>query len=259
MIAHAVILAAGMGTRLAPLTSSCPKCLVKVNGRAILENTLKHLAGQGIREVVILVGYREGLIRSRIGRRYLGMKIRYVRNPIFHQTNNMYSLWLARRFCPADRGMLLVEGDLFFEKRVLGRLLSDPAPCCWAADEFIRFKEGCMLSTDSSGSVRRIEIIRRTLPSYHDRQHKSAGMVKLNRAGLSALWDCLEFEVRHWHLGLYYDQVFSRHLGEFGLKICSIAGLKWMEIDDYGDLKKAQALFPAGTSLPSPVPAVNPA
>lgn len=224
MIECAVILVAGMGTRLDPLTRTLPKCLVPVNNRPILTNTLTHLANRGIKDVVMLVGYMDKTIESRIGSRFRGMNIRYVKNPIFHKTNNMYSLWLARVFCPESKGVIIIEGDLFFEVDLLDRLISDPAPCCWAADEFSRFRDGCMLTTDPAGLVQHIEIIRCPLPAYHTCQHKSAGMLKLDHRTVPALWDCLEFEVRYWHLGLYYDQVIARHLGEFDMKICNIRG-----------------------------------
>ncbi len=243
MIDTAIVLVAGMGTRLDPLTRTLPKCLVKVNGTAILENTLTLLAGKGIKQVIMPVGYMEETIRARIGNRFMDMDIHYVKNPIFNKTNNMYSLWLARDLSKDVGGFILIEGDLFFDADVLDRLLDAPAPCCWAADEFIRFKDGCMLTADPDGGIRKIEIIRHPLPRYDDSQHKSAGMLKLCKSTATTLWDCLEFEVRHWHLNLYYDQVMARHLKEFDLDICDIKGSRWMEIDDIHDLKQAQSLF----------------
>jgi len=245
MIETAVILVAGMGTRLSPLTHTLPKCLVEVNGRPILINTLAHLADRGIKQVIMLVGYMDDIIQAEIGNQFGTMVIQYIKNPLFRNTNNMYSLWLAKDHWAADNGFLLIEGDLFFEVDVLARLLDDPAPSCWAADEFFRFKDGCMLTADSGGGIKKIEIIRRPLPVYEACQHKSAGMLKLDYETVPILWDYLDFEVRHWHLNLYYDQVLARHLMEFNLDICNINGLKWMEIDDLQDLKQAESLFGA--------------
>ena len=243
MIDTAVILAAGMGTRLAPLTRTLPKCLVRVNGTPILENTLTRLSDRGITRAVILVGYMADIIRSGIGDRFRGMRIRYIENPLFHKTNNMYSLWLARNLCPGGTEFILIEGDLFFEANVLDRLLEDPSGCCWAADDFLRFRDGCMLTAGPGRKIQKIEIIRKPLPVYHTNQHKSAGMLKLDGSTVEILWDCLEFEVRHWHLDLYYDQVLARHLQEFDLNICPVNGYRWMEIDDARDLKQAEAIF----------------
>ncbi len=239
----ALILVAGLGSRLAPITETLPKCMVKVNGTPILVNTLNHLAAKGFKEVVIVTGYMDDLIKNEIGHRFENMDIVYVQNDIFHKTNNMYSLWLAREHLIADNGVLLIEGDLFFEEAVLAKLLETDANSYWVVDKFILFKEGCMLTTNETGWIEQIDIIRHTLSKYDSSQHKSAGMLKIMNQTGQTLSDLLEFEVKHGHLDIYYDQVLSRHLTEVDLGTCNINGLKWMEIDDVHDLKKAEAIF----------------
>ena len=106
----AVILAAGMGTRLRPLTMSFPKCLVPVNSKPILEHQLEALLTAGVRDVILVVGYLSELVSGNYGIRYGDMNIHYVQNHMYDRTNNIYSLWLARQHL--DNQVLLLEGDL---------------------------------------------------------------------------------------------------------------------------------------------------
>ncbi len=242
-IQKALILVAGLGSRLDPLTKILPKCLVEVNGTPILVNTLNHLAANGFKEVVIVTGHMESIIKNKIGTQFKNMDILYIRNEIFHKTNNMYSLWLASEHLLEDNGVLLIEGDLFFEEAVLTKLLNTDGGSYWAVDHFVLFKEGCMLTTDETGGIEKIDIIRRSLSAYEHNQHKSAGILKISSQMGQILSNCLEFEVGQGQINIYYDQVLSRHIRKFDLNICDINRLKWMEIDDLHDLNKAEAIF----------------
>ena len=106
----AMILAAGMGTRLHPITKSIPKCLVPVNSKPILEHQFEALLLAGIRDVVLVVGHLAELLSEKYGSSYGGMNIHYVENRQYDRTNNIYSLWLARQHLNSQ--VLLLEGDL---------------------------------------------------------------------------------------------------------------------------------------------------
>ena len=122
-VRKAVILAAGVGNRLRPYTRKYPKCFVEVAGVSILENTLTHLAALGCEEVVIVIGHHKELIIEKFGAKFLEMSIVYVVAESYETTNNIYSLWLARSHLTED--VLLLEADVFFERAVLERLLSE--------------------------------------------------------------------------------------------------------------------------------------
>lgn len=243
MIQKALILVAGLGTRLKPLTTELPKCLAEVNGISILMNNLIHLWANGFQEVVVVTGYKDLLIQNRIGNQFKTMNIQYIRNPLYHLTNNMYSLWLARHHLTDSDGVMLIEGDLFFEPAVLERVMNTDQNSCWAVDRFSLYREGCMLTCTQTGEIEKIEIIRKPLQAYQSNHYKSAGILKITRDMGQIFSSCLDFEVRHWNVNFYYDEVLARHLHEFDLKICSVSDLKWVEIDDIKDLKKAEALF----------------
>ena len=120
----AVILAAGFGTRLRPLTDLRPKPLVEVNGVSILHNALRNLEAVGVKDVTIVVGYRKDAIQYACGRQFGGLEISYVESTLFDKTGSAYSLWLAREALLRGDAYLL-EGDVFFEDDALRRLRDD--------------------------------------------------------------------------------------------------------------------------------------
>jgi len=245
-IDKAIILAAGLGSRLGMLTSTIPKCLIKVKGKPILINTLDNLANCGIKEAVIVVGYLGEKIKEKIGWEYRGIKINYVKNEIYDKTNNIYSLWLVRNWL--EKGAVLVEGDSFFEEAVLQRLLETDERSYWAADKFDLFKDGCMLTSGEGGVVRQIEIIRGAQDrEFADNHHKSGDLIKIMPDLGEQFSEWLDREVRVNNVNSYYDLVLAKYMQEGQLFVCNINGLKWMEIDDYEDLRKAERVF-GGTS-----------
>ena len=95
---HAVILAAGRGERLRPLTDTTPKCLTLVGGKPILEYELDALEAAGIKECTIVVGYRASQIIEHFGPNFKHLTLNYVRNTDYATTKNLYSLWLAKDY-----------------------------------------------------------------------------------------------------------------------------------------------------------------
>lgn len=95
---QAIILAAGMGKRLGELTKGNTKCMVTVNGISLIDRLLTQLCSVNLARVVIVVGYEGEKLQEYIGKRYdTKLKIEYINNPIYQQTNNIYSLALAKR------------------------------------------------------------------------------------------------------------------------------------------------------------------
>jgi len=117
----AVILAAGAGTRLRPRTERVPKCLLEVGGRALLDYQLDALATNGVRDIVVVTGFAADQITTRYGHR-----IRTVQNPDFETTNNLHSLWAARREF-AGRDFLCLHADVLFHPAMLRPLLESNA------------------------------------------------------------------------------------------------------------------------------------
>ena len=120
-VTTALLLAAGTGSRLYPLTQKAPKCLTIVNGVSILERMISNLNLHGFKRLVVVTGYLENHIRDFLGNEIRGMKIDYVFSPLYKTTNNIYSLWMAREVI--NEPFLLLESDIVFDESLLGPML----------------------------------------------------------------------------------------------------------------------------------------
>ena len=121
---QAIILAAGMGKRLHELTKDRCKCMVEVNGQTLIERMLYQLDAKGLSRIVIVVGYKGEKLKEHIATLNIRTRIIYVENPIYDQTNNIYSLMLTKEYL-REQDTLLFESDLIFEDEVLDSLLLD--------------------------------------------------------------------------------------------------------------------------------------
>src|SRR5580698_3260661 len=106
----AVILAAGIASRLRPLTDNTPKCLLKVGDKIILELTIDNIIANNIDDVIIVTGYLEEQIKNFVSVKYPHLNVAYIYNDIYSSTNNIYSLWLAKDSLLGDE-MLLMDSD----------------------------------------------------------------------------------------------------------------------------------------------------
>ena len=140
---QAVILAAGQGSRLRPLTDHRPKCLVEVRGKPMLQYQLEALCEAGVRRCVIVVGHHAEQVRAFAGTRYRSLAMTYVENEVFDTTNNIYSLWLTRH--EITEGILLLESDLVFEPELLLELCDTPWQNVAVVDRFQPFMNGTVI------------------------------------------------------------------------------------------------------------------
>lgn len=120
-ITKAVVLAAGNGTRLLPVTEEISKAMVEVNKKPLLEYSLSALAEAGIKDAAIVVGYKAEEIRKRFGSEFRGMKLAYLMQ--YQQMGTAHAASLAKKFC-ADDSFIMVYADLLFEKRLIKGVLA---------------------------------------------------------------------------------------------------------------------------------------
>lgn len=241
-IKKAVILAAGLGNRLKPLTDEIPKCLTEVNGRAILEHSLNILESNGIDEAVIIVGYLGDIVINKLGHKYRSMKITYLWNKIYDETNSMYSTWLAREYL--QQGAILIEGDTIFEEALIKKVLQTPPDKAhWVGDRFRREHTGSMSTTDSENRIIDVSIVREELREYRDNYYKSTGVLKITPSYGKMFSEWLDEDVQHGNVQIYYDLVISKHLKDAPIYICDFTGGIWNEIDSLDDVKKVERIF----------------
>ena len=119
----ALILAAGFGNRMKPLTNKSHKTLLNVGGETILGRIINSLEQESITEIYIVTGYREKQIKDFINLNFSHLNISYIHNPRYRETNNIYSLALALENININKDLVLIESDLIYKKEVLNKLL----------------------------------------------------------------------------------------------------------------------------------------
>jgi len=244
-VRKAVILAAGVGDRLRPLTDRLPKCLVPVNGVPILVNTLTHLADSGIKETVIVVGHLKEIILERIGNRFREMEITYVESERYATTNNIYSLWLAREYL--DEDVLLLEADVYFERGLLDSLLRAGGENHAAVASYQPWMSGTVVRLDEHDNIEVMVGSRHQESDFdYSNTFKTVNIYRLGGRFLREHFlPCLEATIASGNVLDYYETVLNDICGRNGLTLAAVRcdDISWIEIDNQDDLTAANYMF----------------
>lgn len=237
----AVILAAGVGSRLRPLTDDRPKALVPVRGRSILARAVQALASRGVTRLVVASGYREEALVRALSE--APMEVVFRRNPDYETTQNSVSLALCRDAVGAE-SFYRLDGDVVFDSRILERLDASGADLAAAVDPTRRLDAEAMKVRLRQGS-RDIEAFGKGIP-LAAAQGESIGIERVSGRVAGALFDALDAAGRAGDRGLYYEDVYSRLIqrGALVAEAIDVTGLDWCEVDTPADLAAAESLFP---------------
>ena len=241
----AVILAAGQGTRLRPLTNHLPKCLVQVHGKPLMKYQLESLEQAGIQECVIVVGYLGEQVQRHFGPRFCNVRITYVTNEIFDHTNNIYSLWLARQELNDD--ILLLEGDLLFEDELLGDLIRSRYADVAVVDRFDPSMNGTVILAQDGLSTSMFLKSQQSADFDYRNALKTVNIYTLSRETMAHQFlPTLDQYIDHGLTGEFYEAVMSRLIarGDLQMAVHLTGARRWTEIDTEGDLRRAERLFP---------------
>ena len=237
----AVILSAGQGRRLLPLTADRPKCILPIMGQTLIEWQIDELAKCGIDQVIVVLGYRAYKVEEILRSRYGSSRVRTVYNEAYAVSDNLVSCWTVHD--EMDEEFILLNGDTLFEAAVLQRLLgTNDHPVtvvinqksCYDADDMKVELEGCRL----------IKIGKDLVP---EQVHgESIGMIMFRDEGPMLFHDAIEKALRDpaaqkkWYLSVIDD--LAR---KFPVWTCSINDLKWCEVDYKADIKQAEEVVAA--------------
>ena len=251
MIRKAIILVAGMGTRLKPLTLSNHKCLTKVNGTPILFNAMENLRRAGVEETLLVVGYLADAIKDTVGENYNGMKISYAENPVYDQTNTSYSLFLGLQRLGGYDSLLLLEGDVFFEKLLMDRLLADSHDNATVLEGYRPDLDGSFAEIDHDGYV--IDWTHKSMREEGytlDDKYKTVNIHRFEKKFVDTYLytaldrSCSEKQGREPIENVMRDIVRNNHRAVYGVMT---EGCRWYEIDDLKDLAEAERIFKEGS------------
>jgi len=244
---RAIVLSAGQGKRLLPLTAEIPKCLLPVDGeRTVLEHQLGALARCGISRVSVVSGFGLEKVERFLARAPVaGLAVEVLYNPFYSVSDNLATCWVARGAMGED--FVLLNGDTLFEPAVLERLLASPPHAVTVTiDRKDRYDDDDMkVSLDDEG---RLLAIGKTLKPevVHG---ESIGMLCFRGAGPERFRKALERAMRAPEgLRAWYLSVVD-HLARDGVvETASVHGLWWQEIDSPEDLAEVRRRLGADRS-----------
>ena len=238
---QALILAAGYGKRLRPLTDITHKSLVEVNGVPLLINTLNCLSGRNVTEVLLIVGDKKHLIIEKIGHQYKDMKITYIENPLYKETNNIYSLWLTRPHTDGEE-ILLLDSDIVFDPQIVERLLHSDKDDILALNRHELGEEEIKVIVDDAQKV--VEISK--VCSISDAIGESIGIEKMSTEYTKALFRELETMITTEGLdNIFYERAFERLIPQgYSFYVMDTTQFFSAELDTVEAFKQAQKPIP---------------
>ena len=240
----AIILAAGVGSRLTPITQFKPKSMVKVNNKPILQYQIDAYINAGVEEsnIYIVTGYMEEFIHSYIREFY--PKSHIISNKDFRDTNNMYSLYLSLKYLESKNDLqgtfLISNADCIYSKQLMQQFISCHYPNAIAVDLGIYNKESMKIECSQNNYI--IDISK-NIPSSKSNAI-STDLYKYDQNSISELFsiikDFIEVkkELNHW-TELSFPILFKK----INVDYFDIKKEKWIEIDNFQDLAVADKLF----------------
>ena len=238
---NAIILSAGQGKRLLPLTEARPKCMLHVAGKSILEWQVQALLAAQIDKLFIITGFNSDLVEAHIHDRFGAEqeRINIVYNPFFSISDNLASCWMARHAMDGD--FILLNGDTLFEPSLLDTVLrSEPAPVTLTVDYKDRYDNDDMRVELNASMVKSVS---KTLPDEHT-MAESIGLLYFRGEGPALFREHLDRQMKQGTgLRLWFLSVVDALAKQSLVRACSINGHRWCEIDFKRDLDNAEAVF----------------
>lgn len=239
---EAIILAAGMATRLQPLTLHTPKCLLTVNGRSLLQRSMDALIHNEIKDITIVTGFLSEKICQFVSNHYgNSVNVKFIYNDKYETTNNIYSLWLAR---PQAEGkdILLLDSDLLYDPCIIEKILTCSDKNVLSLIKHNLSDEEMKVVVDAKGSI--CQINKTCSPT--DALGESLGIEKMDKSYTAALYKELEIMMNKEHLeNKFYEMAFERLIAqEHTFKVMDVTPFFSCELDTVEDFERAKKLIP---------------
>jgi len=236
-----VILAAGRGTRIRSVHGEHPKCLIEVDNATILDHQLKALSMAGINDVSIVVGYEREQIINHVmsGKLSHIQRIRFIENPAFATTNNIYSLWLALEWVRGD-SFIVLNADVIFNPEILDVAVRLHAPISMIVDPLWRDETMKVVILDDHVIRMSKNISRKEFSGTY------IGITVFSKVIQDRFFHKMEDVIAAGRMNEFFN-VVVQELATEGVHVgyTSTDGLPWAEIDDPVDLTFAQQnVFP---------------
>ena len=237
----AIILAAGVGSRIRPLTDNCPKCLLKIGGVTILERMLTNIQACGINEVVFVLGYLQEQIESFVKKSFPELDAHFIVNDRYTETNTGYSLMLTENFVKGS-SFVKFDADVVFDQKILESLLAsdDQNVLCIDTEIHLDAEEIKVVVRDDSRVVKASKTV---VPT--DAVGESIGIEKIGPETAILLFaelkEMMAYKENHQE---YYEAAYEQLMEkDVPFHALDITGLEWTEIDTIQDFDAADKIF----------------
>ena len=239
-----VILAAGMAKRLRPLTDKCPKCLLVLGGRTLLERTVDAMLQAGVGRLVVVTGYKADMIKDFLEERYPKLEKVFLHNADYEHNNNIYSLWMAGQEV-RGKDFLLMDSDIFCDPEAV-RVVAGQEGSALALNRHPLGEEEMKVVVDDEG---RITAISKTCP-IEDALGESVGIERISAQYGDALFEELDNMIlREGLVDVFYELAFERLIskGHTFQVVDTTSYFSW-ELDTVEDFNHVNAIL-AGSPI----------
>jgi choline kinase len=234
---HAIILSAGQGSRLLPVTESRPKCLIPFAGKSLIRWQVEALAANGITDIAVVTGFKTEMVEAELAQMQ-GVTARALFNPFYHVADNLGSCWMAREEMAGE--FIILNGDTLVAPEIVGRLVGNAsAPITVTVDVKDSYDADDM-KVQREGD--RLLAIGKTL-SKEQANAESIGMLAFSAEGGARFRSHVEMMMRtSAGVSNWYLKAIDMLAPEGIVGTVSIEGLPWAEVDFPQDLEIAEAL-----------------
>jgi|TARA_B100001245_G_scaffold163042_1_gene122957 choline kinase len=224
-----LILAAGAGTRME--NSTTPKCLLNLGGLSIIEYQLQCFKEFGINDIVMVVGFNSDMIKERVG-----TNVKYVSNLNYRTTNNLYSMWEARRSINDD--FICIYSDLLFHKDILKNCIDSQSNVCLMVEKKTREETMRVKIHDNQ-----ITQVNKLIP-FGNADGNFIGMAKFSKDEKKFLFDEINELIQTGSQQSYYTSAIENLISKGRLiNYAYTAGYPWIDIDTIDELSAAKTVF----------------
>lgn len=232
---EAVVLAAGLGSRLGNLTAKIPKTMLRIGDKRIIEVILEALDKKGVKKIIFVTGHEGRKLREFLTENF-DLECLFVHNYRYKETNNIYSLFLALNHVSDD--FYLINSDVLFHPKILEKIEGEEFLV--VVDESKKLGKEEMKVIAESGRILKIG-------KYIDPEIATGeyiGVSKIPKKCLDKLLDCVKITIDRFGDNQFYEEAFQLYLYLAGdILYTSTNGLPWIEVDSYEDLAIARKIF----------------
>lgn len=245
----AIILAAGIGNRMRPLSESTHKTLLRVAGETIIGRICDGLHANGVIDVAIVTGYRADELQAHLRAHYPHLNLTFIHNARYRETNNIYSMALALEHFQITEDVILIESDLIYEPAVIQRVITSPRPNVALVDRYRSGMDGTVV-TVADGIIHNIipPHLQTSNFDFSDK-YKTLNIYKFSRDFCNTVFKKLvTYYATTIDANCYYELILGIliYMQRETIYAEVLNGERWAEVDDPNDLRVAEFVFNQG-------------